>query len=164
MLNPRVVHGTEKWSSLPTDLQPLASAIAGIVRRLVLKGVGGAALSPVGAVLAAYVPEAKGVPGFVGLYNHQLLDKGGDPPPPVSRKSFFRVWLLRSHKSPLTITPQNNDLSSSGCEGAATKSCRSVTDICAHLWASEVLVIFFPAARAGAPCGLNSAIMRELRI
>lgn len=65
--------------------------MAGIIRRLVLKGVGGAALSPAGSVLAAYVPEARGVPGFVGLYDHRALDKNGDPPPPISRKSFFRV-------------------------------------------------------------------------
>ena len=32
---------------------------AGILKRLVLKGVGGVALSPVGHVLAAWVPEAK---------------------------------------------------------------------------------------------------------
>ena len=71
----------------------MALVSVGIVRRLVLKGVGGAALSPVGTVLAAYVPEARGVPGFVGLYDHKLLDKAGDPPPPISRKSFFRVRL-----------------------------------------------------------------------
>ena len=41
---------------------------AGILKRLVLKGVGGITLSPVGHVLAAWVPEAKGVPGFVGEF------------------------------------------------------------------------------------------------
>ncbi len=49
------------------DSNSTANALhAGILRRLVLKGVGGIALSPVGHVLAAWVPETKGVPGFVG--------------------------------------------------------------------------------------------------
>ena len=63
--------------------------------------MGGAALSPAGAVLAAYVPEARGVPGFVGLYDYRVLDKNGDPPPPISRKSFFRV----SHLGTLALQP-----------------------------------------------------------
>ncbi len=64
---------------------------AGILKRLVLKGVGGVALSPVGHVLAAWVPEAKGVPGFVGLWDHRQLTSAGDAPTALSRKSFFRV-------------------------------------------------------------------------
>ena len=56
-----------------------------------LKGVGGVALSPVGHVLAAWVPEAKGVPGFVGLWDHRQLTSAGDAPTALSRKSFFRV-------------------------------------------------------------------------
>jgi hypothetical protein len=42
-------------------------------------------------LLAACVPEAKGSPGFVAIYDVAKLDKGGDPPTPVARRSFFRV-------------------------------------------------------------------------
>ena len=68
----------------------------GILKRLVLKGVGGIALSPIGHVLAAWVPEAKGVPGFVGLWDHRQLTASGDAPTALSRKSFFRVCARAS--------------------------------------------------------------------
>ena len=99
-----------------------------------LKGVGGAALSPMGAVLAAYVPEARGVPGFVGLYDYRLLDKGGDPPLPISRKSFFRVRLLLVPEPPLVMSPHNNDTLSRGCACAAKNSRCLVMGRCARSW------------------------------
>lgn len=65
---------------------------AGILRKLHLKGLGGFAVSPAGGPhLAAYVPEMKGSPGFVAIYDHSQLIKGGDPPPPICRRSFFRA-------------------------------------------------------------------------
>ena len=69
-----------------------ACCCAGAVRRLQLKGLGGFAVAPAGeATLAAYVAEAKGSPGFVGVWNHSALPAGGDPPAPLARRSFFRV-------------------------------------------------------------------------
>ena len=65
------------------------------MRRLQLKGLGGFAVAPAGEpLLAAYVAEAKGSPGFVGIWNHAALPAGGDPPPPLARRSFFRVGHL----------------------------------------------------------------------
>ena len=40
--------------------------------------------------LAAYVPECKGAPGFVGVWPLGQLSKA-ESPPPVARRSFFRV-------------------------------------------------------------------------
>ena len=64
----------------------------GVQKKLGLKGVGGFAVSQnVGAVqLAAYVPEGKGAPGFVGVWPLGQLSKA-ESPPPVARRSFFRV-------------------------------------------------------------------------
>lgn len=68
------------------------NACAGPLRRLQLKGLGGFAVAPAGEPrLAAYVAEAKGSPGFVGVWNHAALPAGGDPPAPLARRSFFRV-------------------------------------------------------------------------
>lgn len=66
--------------------------MAGVVRKLSLKGVGGFAVSPTveAPLLAAYVPEAKGAPGFAGIWRLEQLSKG-DSPPPLTRRSFFRV-------------------------------------------------------------------------
>ena len=75
---------------------PKLSAAAGApIRRLQLKGLGGFAVAPAGAPrLAAYVAESKGSPGFVGIWDHAALPTGGDPPPPIARRSFFRVGLI----------------------------------------------------------------------
>jgi uncharacterized protein with WD repeat len=58
-----------------------------------LKGVAGFAVSPAEgrSLLAAYVPEAKGSPGFVALYDPAAISAGGDAPAPLCRKSFYRV-------------------------------------------------------------------------
>ena len=65
---------------------------AGVQKKLGLKGVGGFAVSQnAGAIhLAAYVPEGKGAPGFVGVWPLGQLSKA-ESPPPVARRSFFRV-------------------------------------------------------------------------
>ena len=47
------------------------------------------------AQLAAYVPEGKGSPGFVGVWPLAQLSKN-ETPPPTARRSFFRVKLLAS--------------------------------------------------------------------
>ena len=64
-----------------------------MLKKLPLKGVGGCAVSPsAGApALAAFVPEAKGAPGFVGVWRMDQLGAGGDAPTPVARRTFFRV-------------------------------------------------------------------------
>lgn len=62
-------------------------------KKLPLKGVGGFGISPTIATqarLAAWTPEARGSPGFVGVWDLQALGKG-DAPPPLSRRTFFRV-------------------------------------------------------------------------
>lgn len=64
-----------------------------MLKKLPLKGVGGCAVSPgAGApVLAAFVPEAKGAPGYVGVWRMDQLGAGGDTPAPIARRTFFRV-------------------------------------------------------------------------
>jgi hypothetical protein len=79
----------------------VVAAVAGVVRKLSLKGVGGFAVSPDqdAPLLAAYVPESKGVPGYVGIWRLDQLSRG-DSPPPVARRSFFRAsptTCLKSH-------------------------------------------------------------------
>ena len=66
---------------------------AGVQKKLGLKAVGGFAVSQnAGAIhLAAYVPEGKGAPGFVGVWPLDQLSKA-ESPPPVARRSFFRVY------------------------------------------------------------------------
>ena len=81
------------------NLYDCSDLSAGVSKRLPLKGVAGCALCPApGArpLLAAYVPEAKGSPGFIALYDCGALVAGGDAPPPLCRKSFYRVggWGL----------------------------------------------------------------------
>lgn len=66
----------------------------GVHKRLSLKGVAGFSVCPAApdrTVLAAYVPETKGQPGFVALYDYSAISVSGDAPPPLSRKSFYRV-------------------------------------------------------------------------
>ena len=70
-----------------------ADGPAGVQKKLPLKGVGGFGISPTEASqarLAAWTPEARGSPGFVGVWDLQALGKG-DAPPPLSRRTFFRV-------------------------------------------------------------------------
>ena len=66
---------------------------AGVVRKLGLKGIGGFSLSqgPQEQVIAAYVPEGKGIPGYVGLWRVSDLHKSPQSPPPFARRSFFKV-------------------------------------------------------------------------
>lgn len=67
--------------------------VSGVIKKLHLKGVGGFALSPEpkNPVVAAFVAESKGVPGFVGLWRLNDLDKSPNPQPPFVRRSFFKV-------------------------------------------------------------------------
>ena len=69
------------------------SCAAGVAKKLNLKGVRAFALSPdaTSPVLAAFVPEGKGQPGYVGLWKALDLDKSPDPVPAFARRSFFRV-------------------------------------------------------------------------
>ena len=66
--------------------------MAGVQKKLGLKNIGGFAVSQnAGAVqVAAYVPEGKGSPGFVGVWPLAQLNKN-ETPPPTARRSFFRV-------------------------------------------------------------------------
>ena len=75
--------------------------VAGVQKKLGLKNVGGFAVSQNAGSpqLAAYVPEGKGSPGFVGVWPLAQLSKN-ETPPPTARRSFFRVispalWSLR---------------------------------------------------------------------
>ncbi len=65
----------------------------GVQKKLGLKAVGGFAVSQNACAihLAAYVPEGKGAPGFVGVWPLDQLSKA-ESPPPVARRSFFRVY------------------------------------------------------------------------
>lgn len=40
---------------------------------------------------ARQVPEAKGSPGFIALYDYSAISASGDAPAPLCRKSFYRV-------------------------------------------------------------------------
>lgn len=65
---------------------------AGVARRLPLKGVAAIAVSPGPTpVLSVYVAESKGSPGHVALYPCSAPGPAGDAPPPLCRKSFYRV-------------------------------------------------------------------------
>lgn len=68
---------------------------AGVQHKLFLKNVGGFGLAPspagTGLKLAAWVPEGKGAPGFVGIWDLAALGKAQDMPAPLARRSFFRV-------------------------------------------------------------------------
>ena len=67
-----------------------------MAKKLNLKGVGAISLSPDASspVLAAFVPEGKGQPGFVGLWKTLDLDKSPNSVPAFARRSFFRVDCL----------------------------------------------------------------------
>ncbi len=71
---------------------------AGVVKRLSLKNVGGFALTQQKdgpSLLAAFVPEARGSPGFMAVWDVAAIGKG-DNPPHLARRSFFRVSKLFS--------------------------------------------------------------------
>lgn len=69
--------------------------LEGVQHKLFLKNVGGFGLSPSpagpGLKLAGWVPEGKGAPGFVGIWDVASLGKAQDMPAPLARRSFFRV-------------------------------------------------------------------------
>ena len=62
------------------------------MKKLAVKGLAGFAVSPNASspLVAAYVPEGKGAPGFVGIWALEKLSKG-ESPAPLARRSFFRV-------------------------------------------------------------------------
>ena len=74
---------------------PSCPCSSGVARKLSLKGIGGFAVSPSSTdeVLAAFVPEGKGIPGFIGLWKLQELGKSPNSPAPYCRRSFFRARL-----------------------------------------------------------------------
>lgn len=71
----------------------------GVQYKLPLKNVGGFGLSPAADTsmlkLAAWVPEGKGAPGFVGIWDVTSLGKSQDAPAPIARRSFFRANSVR---------------------------------------------------------------------
>ncbi|PSC70931.1 eukaryotic translation initiation factor eIF2A family [Micractinium conductrix] len=66
---------------------------AGVSKRMPLKGVAGVAVCPAAGtpLVAAYVPESKGSPGFIALYDYSAISTSGDAPAPLCRKSFYRA-------------------------------------------------------------------------
>lgn len=48
-------------------------------------------LLPSPPVFLLQVPEAKGSPGFIALYDYSAISASGDAPAPLCRKSFYRV-------------------------------------------------------------------------
>ncbi|KAI3428624.1 hypothetical protein D9Q98_007447 [Chlorella vulgaris] len=74
------IYSTDNWA-------------AGVSKRLPLKGVGAFAVCPTPSrpLVAAYVPEAKGSPAFIALYDYSAISATGDAPPPICRKSFYRA-------------------------------------------------------------------------
>lgn len=84
-----------------------SSPAAVVMRKLPCKGVASFAPSPDGGVrIAAFVPEAKGSPAWVGVWEVESLPAGPSgggggggaggappppPPPPLARRSFFRA-------------------------------------------------------------------------
>ncbi len=79
-------------------MQTQAVWCAGVQYKLPLKNVGGFGLSPAADTsklkLAAWVPEGKGAPGFVGIWDVNSLGKSQDAPAPLARRSFFRVGFM----------------------------------------------------------------------
>ena len=129
------------------NLYDCADLSAGVSKRLPLKGVAGCALCPApGArpLLAAYVPEAKGSPGFIALYDCSALVAGGDAPPPLCRKSFYRVgglvvgcgWMQRQGLAQQLLLPR--------CRNAVGWVRRYV------LYCCNVLNVFLPPLLAAA--------------
>jgi hypothetical protein len=83
------------YKAVILNKQPSSDTV-GVVKKLGLKGVGGFGLSSgESPILAAFVPEGKGIPGFIGLWKLQDLDKSPNSPPPYARRSFFRVSTAR---------------------------------------------------------------------
>ena len=72
--------------------------VAGVQKKLGLKNVGGFAVSQNldSPQLAAYAPEGKGSPGYVGVWPLSQLSKN-ETPPPTARRSFFRVSAQPHH-------------------------------------------------------------------
>ena len=85
------------------NMQAQAVCCAGVQYKLPLKNVGGFGLSPAADTsklkLAAWVPEGKGAPGFVGIWDVNSLGKSQDAPAPLARRSFFRVGLSSCSKA-----------------------------------------------------------------
>jgi len=90
------------------QLQTQAACCAGVQYKLPLKNVGGFGLSPAADTsklkLAAWVPEGKGAPGFVGIWDVNSLGKSQDAPAPLARRSFFRVGFMLQGLSPCSKT------------------------------------------------------------
>ena len=98
--------------------------------KLALKGVGGFALSPNQDApnLAAVVPEAKGCPGFAGVWPLASLSKSGESTAPVARRSFFRVWAALFCPANTSRTWQALGLSDHGI--SCICSCNSNISMC----------------------------------
>ena len=81
---------------------------AGVQYKLPLKNVGGFGLSPAADTsqlkLAAWVPEGKGAPGFVGIWDVNSLGKSQDALAPIARRSFFRVGFIQQGLSTCSKT------------------------------------------------------------
>lgn len=55
------------------------------------------------------MPEAKGSPGFIALYDYTAISASGDAPAPLCRKSFYRVGggsTLEAKNNDATVKPQ----------------------------------------------------------
>eukprot|EP00884_Botryococcus_braunii_P023068 jgi/Botrbrau1/9445/Bobra.0252s0068.2 len=79
------------------NIYDLNRAAEGVVAKLVVKGLGSFAVSPVvdGPLIAGAIPEAKGSPGFVGIWPVSSLSKKPEAPAPLARRSFFRASHVR---------------------------------------------------------------------
>ena len=80
----------------------------GVQKKLGLKAVGGFAVSQnAGAIhLAAYVPEGKGAPGFVGVWPLDQLSKAESPPaccPPLLLQGIRAFHILCA---PISCAPE----------------------------------------------------------
>ena len=109
---------------------------AGVVGKLAVKGVAGFAVSPNldAPMLAAYVPELKGSPGFAGIWPLEALAGKGETPAPVARRSFFRVRASSAHPVPAVLARLAAVCGHPAC-------CHSAP-VCAHafpdrIWAGE---------------------------
>ncbi len=89
-------------------MQSQAVCCAGVQYKLPLKNVGGFGLSPATNTsqlkLAAWVPEGKGAPGFVGIWDVNSLGKSQDALAPIARRSFFRVGFIQQGLSTCSKT------------------------------------------------------------
>ena len=95
-------HAPQRAGAAAAGERTCAHARAGVVAKLALKGVGGCAASPAAGApaLAAFVPEAKDAPGYVGVWTLDQLAPGADLPAPVARRTFFRVRADRARAGP----------------------------------------------------------------